>query len=303
MDWNNDGKKDLVVGDSDGQLMVFMNIGENDNPVLDNRIFIKVDSLPFYIGKRLCFDISDWNNDGLIDIIAGSDKGNVYLFLNSGTEDEPVFKAEDSSMIEAKDETIDLGYYSSPVVFDFNSDGKKDLICSGGYSGLFLYLNEGTDSKPVFSDYSRFYTDDGIIRPGNFSRIDLCDWNEDGFPDLVIGETTGNVYVYLNKGNTTSVDDTKNPIYFNLAQNFPNPFNPVTTIRFTLQKPVYTKLKIYNSLGQKIRILVSDMIPAGEYDFKWDGKNDYGQSVASGVYFYRLEAGKLSKTRKMILIR
>ncbi|MGB2769015.1 MAG: T9SS type A sorting domain-containing protein [Candidatus Zixiibacteriota bacterium] len=93
---------------------------------------------------------------------------------------------------------------------------------------------------------------------------------------------------------------------FTLNQNHPNPFNPVTTIRYTIgggQGSTHTKLKIYDLLGRKIKTLVNEEQTAGIYEVSWDGKDDLGREVASGVYFYRLETPEFSQTRKMLLLK
>lgn len=90
---------------------------------------------------------------------------------------------------------------------------------------------------------------------------------------------------------------------FALAQNYPNPFNPVTTLRYDVPLDAHIEFAIYNTLGQKVRTLVSGFQPAGRYQFQWDSRNDAGAIVASGVYLYRLHAGSFVKTRKMLLVK
>ncbi|HEX9655621.1 MAG TPA: choice-of-anchor J domain-containing protein, partial [Bacteroidota bacterium] len=80
------------------------------------------------------------------------------------------------------------------------------------------------------------------------------------------------------------------PESFDLAQNYPNPFNPTTVIRYALPEPSSVTLKIYNVLGQQIAELVNDVKDAGFFQTEWNGRNQYGQLVSSGVYFYRMEA-------------
>ena len=91
------------------------------------------------------------------------------------------------------------------------------------------------------------------------------------------------------------------PTNFGLAQNFPNPFNPSTTIRFSLPEAHHTRLTIYNLLGQEVYELVNRAMPAGQHEFTWNGTNRSGQKVVSGIYLYRLESGTVSLTRKMLL--
>lgn len=90
---------------------------------------------------------------------------------------------------------------------------------------------------------------------------------------------------------------------FGLDQNFPNPFNPTTTIHYRLPRKTRVVLEIYNLLGQKIRILADGVKPAGEYRVQWDGRDDAGREVASGVYVCRLEGTGWVKSRKMLLLR
>ena len=90
---------------------------------------------------------------------------------------------------------------------------------------------------------------------------------------------------------------------FNLFQNYPNPFNPNTLITYDLPKSVFVRLKIYNLLGQEIRTLIKNHESAGQKHVVWDGKDNHGNSVSSGIYLYRLEAGEFTKTMKLMLIK
>jgi hypothetical protein len=88
------------------------------------------------------------------------------------------------------------------------------------------------------------------------------------------------------------------PVSFTLAQNYPNPFNPATTIRYTLPHRSQVLLAVYNTLGQRVAALVQGQEEAGSYEVKFDGSN-----LASGVYFYRLQAGTYVETKKLLLLR
>jgi hypothetical protein len=98
------------------------------------------------------------------------------------------------------------------------------------------------------------------------------------------------------------------PRNFVLGQNYPNPFNPSTTIEFTLGAPGSTggdqvKLNVYNILGQNVRELFNGYLPAGNHSIVWNGDDDGGQRVASGIYLYRLRVGAESQTKKMMLLK
>ena len=88
-----------------------------------------------------------------------------------------------------------------------------------------------------------------------------------------------------------------------LDQNYSNPFNPTTRITFGLKEPAAVSLRIYDAAGRLVRVLVAGSLPGGTYAELWNGKDSGGASVASGLYFYRLDAGSFTQTRKMILLR
>ena len=94
------------------------------------------------------------------------------------------------------------------------------------------------------------------------------------------------------------------PREFALHQNFPNPFNPDTTIKYDLAESADVTLQIYNVLGQVVRTLVaSEAQNAGRYQIRWSGMDDRGVSVSSGIYFYRISAGEFQNVRKLMLLK
>jgi hypothetical protein len=84
---------------------------------------------------------------------------------------------------------------------------------------------------------------------------------------------------------------------------FPNPFNPATQIRFDIARPARTSLRIYDVAGRLVRVLVDEDLAAGRYETSWNGSNDAGKRVASGVYFYKLVTSEYEQTKKMVLLR
>ncbi|HHM02621.1 MAG TPA: T9SS type A sorting domain-containing protein, partial [Caldithrix abyssi] len=102
----------------------------------------------------------------------------------------------------------------------------------------------------------------------------------------------------------TSIGHTPDvPTVYQLDQNYPNPFNPSTTIRFTVPVAGKVTLTVYNVAGQKIATLINGNVTAGSHTRVWNGKDNAGNQVASGVYFYKLTAEKFSATEKMILMK
>jgi hypothetical protein len=93
------------------------------------------------------------------------------------------------------------------------------------------------------------------------------------------------------------------PVSLALYQNSPNPFNPATTIRYSIPRVMEASLVIYSSQGQKIKTLHMGVIPPGNHTVKWNGKDEDGKAVASGLYFYTLTADRTAITRQMIFIQ
>jgi flagellar hook assembly protein FlgD len=93
------------------------------------------------------------------------------------------------------------------------------------------------------------------------------------------------------------------PEAFSLSQNYPNPFNSQTVIKYALFEGCYVKLTVYNMLGQKVKTLVNEYQNAGFRVVDWNGRNEEGYEVASGLYLYRFETPNYSDTKKMILLR
>jgi hypothetical protein len=105
----------------------------------------------------------------------------------------------------------------------------------------------------------------------------------------------------------TGVDDEEIPQKWNteLRQNFPNPFNPLTTVPYSVgsEGAVHVTLRIYDVRGGLVTTLVDDLKSPGNYEADWDGSNSHGEQVASGIYFTRLVAGSYNNTRKLVLLK
>lgn len=112
------------------------------------------------------------------------------------------------------------------------------------------------------------------------------------------------VYAAQEIYNPTDADDqTMLPSQYSLEQNNPNPFNPTTTIHFSLARGGNARLEVFNILGQQVRLLTNQNYPAGRHTVEWDGADDAGNHLASGIYFYRLQSGEFSRTQKMLLMK
>ena len=129
--------------------------------------------------------------------------------------------------------------------------------------------------------------------------------NAENASSVEVGNGQSAENVDFNIEGTTGVDDTEGviPSTYGLEQNYPNPFNPETTIRYQLAGKSEVSLKVYNLLGQDVATLVNTTQEPGVYRVQWNGTNQLGQKVATGVYLFQLKAGDFIMTRKMVMMR
>ncbi len=115
----------------------------------------------------------------------------------------------------------------------------------------------------------------------------------------IIDPQVKKIIVMKTKSNTA----TNIPSEFELSQNYPNPFNPITIIEYALPSAQEVEIMVYNALGQKVRTLVSKYQSAGYHQIEWDGTDDRGSRLGSGIYYYQVSAGPFSQVRKMLLLK
>ena len=107
----------------------------------------------------------------------------------------------------------------------------------------------------------------------------------------------------VNNINTSTDEDMMGPETFALHQNYPNPFNPETNISYDLPEDGFVSIAIYDMRGGLVKTLVDDVQASGYRTIKWDGTNDHGQKVSTGLYLYRIEAEGFTDTKKMAFLK
>ena len=118
------------------------------------------------------------------------------------------------------------------------------------------------------------------------------------------GQDTSVSSFHLNVVSLTAIENLENlPVKFALYQNYPNPFNSTTTIRFDVPRAENVKIEIFNMLGQKVRTLLNNQLLAGKYRLRWDGLNDQGLAVGSGIYFYVFRTRSFVRFKRMLLVK
>jgi hypothetical protein len=196
-DYDNDGLQDLLVGTSDGKVFFYRNTNTVANPILAAGRALSAGGWPLQagIGSRATPYVHDWDQDGLPDLLCGTGGGNVLLYLNTNTVQDPAYPRE--IKIQAGGTDLNLGIRAVPRVYDWDGDGLKDLVASSD-AGVFWCRNTNSNREPVLLAPVALQvpTSAGImanIQTGGRMRLDLSDWNNDGVMDIVLGNLDGTV--------------------------------------------------------------------------------------------------------------
>ena len=213
MDWNNDGKNDLLSGDTKGQVWIFLNEGTSESPKLAKGVQVEAAGEPIVgsrekgkiIGIYSKLHYADFNGDGLKDLLVGQNApagDNLLFYKNIGTKSKPKL---------AKPEPIELPEPKmsrpSPYVVDFDGDGVVDLLFGTERSEVYFFRNAGTNEKPKLKKGRNLKLDGGEDFENSYRcRIDVTDWNNDGVLDILAGTfyskkkpMGGNVWLFLGK--------------------------------------------------------------------------------------------------------
>ena len=209
----------------------------------------------------------------IINTMAINSKG--YIFI--GCSNYGIFRSTDNGVNWEPKDTMEGDSLVSNILIN-----SKDVIYKSSLFGVFYSTDDGDTWLPI----------DGIQSVAKFLAFDNDDY-------LYAGTETGTVY-RSNKSTITNVLEYKLriPNAFNLFQNYPNPFNPTTTITYSIPTNSFVTLKIYNLLGSEIATLVNEEKNYGTYKVNWNAQN-----IPSGVYFYKMQAGNFSETKKLILLK
>jgi hypothetical protein len=193
---DNDGDTDLVVGEYDPRIRLYTNAGSEPSPVFTNFIYLLNPAVPGD-DNIMTPTVVDWDGDGLLDLVFGTDDTGVRVYWNQGTPSAPAFSSAAFQQLIPGESN---GRYS-PTHVDWDGDGDLDLLVGSGddspatNSGkVFFYENTGgtLTNQGALTDTSG--TD---LDVGTYSKPFVCDWNNDGWFDLLVGNSTGNVWLYL----------------------------------------------------------------------------------------------------------
>ena len=282
-DFDNDAKTEFVASHATGRVYVAKNTGNNQYAL------VWQDSTPYvnfyYHGS------GDVDNDGKIEFFTGATMSNGNWVL--------MYEADGNNMYSAKFlfHLLSGGVFAEPIytTVDMDGDGKLELAMLVG-ADLYIFKSDRDNH------YSLWY----LKREDTADGVAFYDFNHDGLKDMIIskfgvnsqgrGWTYADVYLASKIVSVKEQHPDRSDIQ--LFPNYPNPFNPETSIEYVLHKRATITLTIYNILGQPVSTLVHGEEDAGRHQVVWDATG-----MSSGVYICQLEVPGISLTKKLLLVR
>lgn len=225
-----------------------------------------------------------------------SDGGNVSVVNNNFRENTRAIQTHmqavnaiiENNIISDNGYGIDIDNASYTIRYnDLWSNNLPYTGCEAGDGDI--------DSDPQFIGGSPF----------DYHLMDISPCIDTGnpFSSFDPDSTRADIGVYYFDQALNTVDEKMIPQSFSLHQNFPNPFNPLTTIKYEIPERSAVTILVYNILGKVIKQLENSVLEAGLYDTRWDGTDEMGKIVSAGVYVYRIQAGSYTQTKKMIYLK
>ncbi len=297
---------------NDGTSQVFLSI-ELVNGTVYNSLTITegnfVNDVTLNLAEGKAY-LSDNNNIYIIDLAT-----NTYSVLLQNAGANGLLFDEANNRLLYTDDTPTTGSAISAI--DLTTNNKSTLITNANFSGLDgltvdhlgnYYVSCWSNPNAVYR-YDQNFTSSTIASTG-YNGVDH-NGAADIFYDqvnnvLVVPNMNANTvdFIPFNRLPTLTTDDISViPFEFQLHQNFPNPFNPTTTIFYDISKESNVKVTVFDLLGRKIVTLVDQIEPPGSRSINWDGRDYTGNLVNAGVYIYQIEADAFIQTKKMVLLK
>jgi hypothetical protein len=196
VDWNGDGRKDLIVGfRTEDKIALYLNCGTDAQPVFTNFTRLQAGGADIVHPSGGCGApapwVCDYDHDGRKDLLVGTGaEGYVYFYRNTNTDSQPLLAP--GTLLMANGSTLSVGYRATPYVHDWDEDGRPDLLC-GNFDGyVYFFRNIGSVSAPIYAGGVQLQTTDGLLDFGDRSAVRVLDWDDDGVKDLV-GSASYNV--------------------------------------------------------------------------------------------------------------
>jgi len=195
-DFDNDGDRDLLVGaGADGTVWLHRNTNSDAAPLLDRGEQLRTGGSVLSVGQRATPTTCDWDEDGLADLLCGAGDGFAYFFKNTNTATQPVFAP--GTKLKAAGLDLNVGIRSVLRAHDWDGDGVRDLVCSSD-AGVYWYRGTRGAGAILLGPRESLCAPVALnglvpINTGGRMRLHLTDWNNDGVPDLLLGNLNGTV--------------------------------------------------------------------------------------------------------------
>jgi parallel beta-helix repeat protein len=260
----------------------------------------------------------DWHGDGIE--IFRSENIDVTFNIIDHNEFHGIELQYTTKNINIRNNTILQTYGNDGIVIYDYAEGitiKNNIIGYSREEGIELVYLDPDSPVNFVNDYNCFWQNGaGPIRsPFELGQnsifadpklMDITHHNyylKQGSPCLGTGENGANIGALGLSTTAVSFVEPESPTIFKLFQNFPNPFNLETQITYQIPERSQVTIKIFDLLGQEIRILINEEKVAGYYKIHWGGKDNYGMQVVSGIYLYQIKAGHFCSTKKLIVLK
>jgi len=316
-DVNGDGKADFIIGAPFAIPGGLLNAGSAYvYSGFNGALLYQKDGAAanYYLGGAVA-GAGDINGDLKSDFLVGAPGASPGGFASAGSA--YIYSGADGTLLYQKDGTAigdDMGDFGAVAgAGDVNGDGRPDFIIGAYGANPGGRIDAGSAFVYSGMNGSLLFQIDGAV-PSDFlgSVAGAGDINADGKADVIVGASgadpgglsdAGSAYVYGLVSTDVPKEGKNRPAQFELSQNYPNPFNPTTTIRYFLPKREKVTLEIFNLLGERVKLLADNEEVAGEHAAIWDGTDEKGKTLPSGVYFYRLKGEDFSETKKMMFLK
>lgn len=289
-DIDGDNDDDMIVGNEDGN-KIYIN---NGSGIFADETTARLPLTGTEETRKVT--LGDVDNDGDLDIFFA----NVQFRANRLRQDRLLTNNGSGFFtdVTATNIPVDNEHTTEGIFVDVDLDGDLDLITTNIFTNrpVKVFLN---DSTGIFEERTSEVLPAGV--QGEGIGIKAADFNGDSLLDLYI-VNRGQQDKLLLRVDTAAIGinqlGTEVPSRFAMHQNFPNPFNPATNIRFEIPKAGYVNISVFDVTGKLVKVLAEQNVSAGIYNVKWDAS-----SQPSGVYFYRLQSGRFTQSKKMILTK
>ena len=320
-DIDHDGHKEIIMwNEGTGDVRVYENTGTDTYEVVNTWTPTPSD----YVGATVksLIPAVDFDKDGVDELYLSDSKGLLWVITPNG-DVSTMF--DDANWHVLHDWKLDGYEYNEGgevrgcIPGDLDRDGLPDLYFAGNNFGAIMDMEYEGGSVTGEASYSFYYTiiDGGEVAGGHFGRpanVDIGDMDNDGHLEIVATvpwtgdnpvDNLKGLYVFEFENTQLSIDVPFDqvPMVYSLRQNYPNPFNPVTRISYDIIEPTNVTIRIYDLLGQSVKTLVNERKDVGFYTTLWNGLDQSGATVASGVYIYRFETERFTATKKMLLLK